>query len=125
MTKRRFSERRAGADRREEPRLALATDLRFLRSGPNGQEVLHGELLDASSTGIQMQLDRPLPLQECILIEIRDDQNRCLNLAAHVVWVEPASAAHRIGCELRKNLTRKQLVLLRQFVRKTESAATP
>jgi hypothetical protein len=61
-----------------------------------------------------------LALQECILIEIRDkQQERCLNLSAQVVWVEPdPQAVHSVGCELRKELTRKQLALLQQFVRK-------
>lgn len=78
--------------------------------------MLEGALLDVSTTGVRLLLERPLEPAERILIELRDDDQGCLNLPAQVVWRESSGERHHVGCELRLEMTRKQQALLRKFV---------
>lgn len=119
MNSRRHSfDRRSRQERRESPRVPLSSSVRFLRAGTDVDDVLPAELVDVSHTGLRIDLDTPLFQGECILIEVRDSNQHCFNLSAQVVWVEhsPTSAPHRVGCELRVELSRRQLMLMRELV---------
>ena len=111
------NDRRSRSERREYIRLNTTTSVRFLRSGATPEDVLSAELIDVSHCGIRILLDRPLIKGECILIEVRDADGRCCNLSAQAVWIESEfDQQHRVGCELRVELTRKQFTLLRELV---------
>jgi hypothetical protein len=122
MTNRRSSDsRRAKSerrveDRRDEPRLQSRTGLRFLRAGTNSQEILHGELLDVSPIGVRLKLDEELLVTEKLLVEILDEENRCCNLTAAVIWSEKSDDQKFLtGCELSVELTKTQQKLLEKF----------
>ena len=104
------------ADRRDEPRDKFETEIRFLRAESSADEILHGELLDVSATGIRVLLDDPLELSDRILVEVRGPGNRCFNLTAQVIWLE-RHGDHRqlVGCELCVELTAKQRALLQKL----------
>ena len=118
MSQRRLpADRRNQSDRRDQPRMTLAAELRFLRSGPAAHEVLEAELCDVSATGVRLTLDADLNPGDTVLMELRGEQERCLNLAAQVVWIEPGiERRHQVGCELRLELTRGQQSFLREFI---------
>jgi hypothetical protein len=79
--------------------------------------VLPAELVDVSHSGVSIEIDRPLICGECIAIEVRSADKYCFNLSAQAVWVESDDdRLHRVGCELRVELTRKQFLLLQQLV---------
>ena len=83
MDSRRHSfERRSRQERRESPRLNLASSVRFLRAGSEVDDVLPAQLVDVSNTGVRIDLDTPLFQGECILIEVRDANQHCFNLSA-------------------------------------------
>lgn len=116
------ADRRRTTERREYARLQTTTSVRFLRSGAVADEVLAGELTDVSHSGVNILLDRPLILGECIAIEVRDTDRHCFNLAARAVWVETdREGQHRAGCELCVELTRKQFLLLQELVARQPS----
>jgi len=122
MTNRRSSDSRRAdlerriEDRRDEPRQQSQTGLRFLRAGTNSQEILAGELLDVSPIGVRLKLDSELLVTEKLLIEILDEDNRCCNLTATVIWSEKSEdQKYLTGCELSAELTRGQQKLLEKF----------
>jgi len=110
-------DRRKRSERREYHRLSLNTTVRFLRSGAAPHEVLTARVLDVSPTGVRIELDEPLILGECVLIEIRESDRHSVNLSAQVVWVASAEDnQHSVGCELRVELARKQFLMLQELV---------
>ena len=107
---------RRTADRRDENRNVLEAQIRFLKAGASVDDALCGELLDVSAAGLRMVLDEPLNLGDTILVEVRPQDERCFNFTARVVWSEPHdSDRHRVGCELRVELTPKQWKVLEQI----------
>ena len=107
---------RRTADRRDSIREPSEARIRFLRAGTSTDEILAGELLDASVTGVRLLLEEQLLPTEKLLIEVRDGGNRCFNLTAEVVWSEPAGDHHyRVGCELCVELSAKQHALLNRL----------
>lgn len=90
--------------------------IRFLRAGTSTDEILGGELIDASITGVRLLLQDQLLPTEKLLIEVHDDQNRCFNLTAEVVWSETADEHYyRVGCELCVELSAKQHAMLNRL----------
>jgi len=112
---------RRDADRRFEERNESKTGVRFLRASDAANEVLHGELLDASATGIRVLLDKPLDESEKLLVEVRDTEDHCFNLMVEVIWTEVAEGRFHIGCELCVELSARQHALLKQLVANTRS----
>ena len=113
---RRGPDKRRSADRREEPRNKLEAGVRFLRVGEPANEVLHGELLDASVGGFRILFDDYLLPTDRILVEVNCANERCFNVSAQVIWVEETQQGRqRVGCELSADLTPKQHKLLQQF----------
>jgi hypothetical protein len=109
---------RRAADRRRSCRHRAEAAIRFLRAGGEIPEVLPGELLDVSATGVRLLLDGPLAEGDRLMIEIRDEDRRCVNLAADVVWVESTGGCFRIGCQLPVSLTPHVRGLLAIFRRR-------
>jgi len=116
-TPRRQSTDRRTGDRRLTDRMESSVNVRFLRSGSESRDVLQGELLDASRSGIQLLLDEQLHEAETMLIELWADQENCFNLSADVVWSVPAECdRYRVGCELRVDLSQRQFRLLKSCI---------
>ena len=110
--------RRANAERRlAERRLNVRTfaesSVRFLRSGTSAGDVLRGELLDASASGIGVVFEESLQVEEKLLLEVQDDDVHCFNLTEKVVWCdERDDGLHVVGCELCVGLTDRQYEML-------------
>ena len=122
MTNRRHLSRRnpipprRGIDRREEPRGTCETGIRFLRDGSSPNDVLTGELLDASLNGVQLLLNQQLESGDRILVEVRTENGACFNLTAQAVWADPVEDDQfRVGCELNVELSRRQFAALQEF----------
>jgi hypothetical protein len=118
QSRRESSDRRI-VDRRADARFASQTCIRFLRAGNDGEQILHGKLLDVSSVGIRFLFDeRPQP-SETVLVEARGENGHCFNLTAKVVWIESTDDDRfRVGCELRVELTEGQRRLLEEIAAK-------
>ncbi len=112
---RRKSTDRRVEDRRDTPRLNAQIDIRFMRADAPS-EILYGQLLEASPTGVGLLLDTPIATDERLLIEVRSEQS-CFNLTATARWVELASDSwFRVGCELAIELSAKQLRTLKKIL---------
>lgn len=122
MIDRRVSDRRddaddrRDADRRFDGRDDSKAGVRFLRAGSSLNEVLHGQLLDASATGIRVLLEEPLEESEKLLVEVRTAQDHCFNLMVEVIWAEVTEDRFHVGCELCVELSSRQHALLKQLV---------
>lgn len=113
---------RRNIDRRRTQRHYLDADIRFLRAGGAPHEILEGELLDVSRTGLRLALRNALVPDDRLLIEVRDQARACFNLTAVVVWVEPhAPGGVLVGCELCVDLSPKQHARLKQLAFGTRS----
>lgn len=113
---RRAGDDRRFQDRREVPRLASDASVRFLRVEGERHQVLSGELLDASPTGVRLLLDEPLAQREKLIVEVRSSANQCVNLTAQVVWCECADQGQfKVGCALAAELTDRQYARLNQI----------
>ncbi|NOX54621.1 MAG: PilZ domain-containing protein [Planctomycetes bacterium] len=114
---------RRKADRRQDPREPFEAPIRFLRSVNGGMEVLSGELMDVSASGIRILLDKALEQGERILVEVRLSSGECFNLSAQVVWVEHQPDRRcLVGCELQVDLTKRQFARLRALAAETSVA---
>lgn len=115
VSPRRNTTDRRAEDRRDTPRLNTQVDIRFMRADAPG-EILYGQLLQASPTGVRLLLDTPVVADERLLIEVRFEQT-CFNLTAIARWIEIASNSwFQVGCELSVELTSKQLRTLKKIL---------
>ena len=113
---------RRDADRRFDGRVSSDVRIRFLRAGKRSNEILRGLLADVSVSGIRILFEEPLRPGETLLVEVRDDEDRCFNLTAQVVWTEETDdGRHIVGCELCAALTDRQCKLLQKFTRSAAS----
>ena len=113
---RRYSADRRSTDRRSADRVAVEAGIRFLRAEHSAGQVLKGELSDVSATGVRILLEALLAVGEKVLIEVREDDERCFNMTAETVWVETLSdGRHQVGCELRVDLNARQLRTLKKL----------
>jgi hypothetical protein len=112
----RRSQDRRSTDRRLADRVTLDAGIRFLRAGSSKEQILSGELLDVSASGIRIALQAPVAVGEKVLVEVRDDAEQCFNMIADVVWAEPLNdGRHRVGCELCADLNARQLRTLKKL----------
>ena len=115
LNPRRQPDKRRSINRREKPRTKFEAEVRFLRVGDPANEVLHGELLDASVGGFRILFDDYLSPTDRILVEVTCANEHCFNLSAEVIWVEETQQGlQRVGCELSADLNPKQHKLLQQ-----------
>ncbi len=104
-------------ERREFLRVEVPRSVRFLRAAALPDEVLDAKLVDVSMGGIQLQLDAPLVMGEPIVVEITEPSRHICSLPATVVRIAEFPAdQHRVGCELKVELTRRQFETLRSLV---------
>ncbi|MDA1017853.1 MAG: hypothetical protein O3A00_25775 [Planctomycetota bacterium] len=102
-------------DRRDTPRQDAQVDIRFMRAELPG-DILFGQLMQASPTGVQLMLDQELSVGERLLIEVRQ-HDACFNLTGTVKWSESASRAwFRVGCQLAIELNAKQHRTLKRIL---------
>ena len=93
--------RRQMTDRHGNQRRISEAQIRFLRSSTSTDEVLHGKLLDASTTGLRLLLDDRPQTSDTLLIEARKSEGDGFNLSAQVVWTEPSDGGRfHVGCKL-------------------------
>jgi len=121
VPRRRCPDRRK-ADRRQDPREPFEAPIRFLRANEGAVEVLSGELMDVSASGIRILLDSALEQGARLLVEVRPTKGECFNLSAQVVWVEHQPDRRcLIGCELQVELTKRQFARLRALAAETSA----
>ncbi|HEX6987020.1 MAG TPA: PilZ domain-containing protein [Planctomycetaceae bacterium] len=112
---RRSFDRRAGERRR--PRLAVpGLPVRLLRGADGGKTVLTGRLLDISPTGVRLQIDGEVQVDEVLLIEARLAAG-CLNLAARVAWAKLEGEGIAVGCRLSAPPAGEKLAELRRLAK--------
>ena len=117
---RRQNGERRTADRRTEPRESLETAIRFLRAGLSIDEVLTGDLVDVSPSGIRILLDTPLEQGDKFLVEVRGTEDSCFNLSAEAIWIEHLpNRKCLIGCNLYVSLTNRQYARLQELATRT------
>jgi len=113
--RRQVSERRL-TERRLEPREPFEAGIRFLRAGSSVDEILSGELVDVSASGIRVLLNEPLEQRQKILVEVRGESEDCFNLLAEAIWIEHLPSCEcLIGCELCVELSRRQFARLQEL----------
>lgn len=107
---------RSGWERREARRVTVSRDVRFVRSGLHAGEVVAAELQDVSTTGLRIISESPLVVGETLQIDVDGGDYRC-HVTGDVVWIERTlDGAYNIGCELRTELSRRQMDLLHLFM---------
>jgi len=117
---RRSQTTRRVVDRRDGERIPAKASIRFMRSGKSGEEILHGELQDASTHGLRISFTESLQVGEALLIEFKSDDGDCLNTTARVVRVdENEGGRYNVGCEFRMALTRRQVETLKRIAQST------
>lgn len=105
-----------GSERREARRVRVSRDVRFVRSGLYAGDEVAAELQDVSTTGLRMISESPLVVGEVLEVHVEGDDDR-YQLTGDVVWIERTlDGSWNIGCELRTELTRRQIDLLHLFL---------
>lgn len=118
---RRFTLTRINPERREEerrdsPRFPVAASVRFLRATADSPEVIDGEVLEASLTGMRVVLDQPVRKNEQLLVEVSSDFHGSFNITSQIMWVEHTSEDGYIaGCEFCTILSLKQRAQLQRL----------
>lgn len=120
MSDRRQTDRRR-ADRRTDDRIDADAEIRFMKAGP-GREVLSGQLVETSSSGIRVALESATEPGEKLLVELQTPHGPCVNLTASVTWCEQApDGRYHAGCRLDVELSERHRRLLQQMA---ETAVT-
>lgn len=118
---RRFTLTRINPERREEerrdsPRFPVLASVRFLRATADGPEVIDGEVLEASLTGMRVVLDQPVRKNEQLLVEVGSDFHGSFNITAQIMWVEHTPEdCYIVGCEFCTILSLKQRAQLQRL----------
>ena len=95
--------RRRQADRRTQPRTATETGIRVIRAGQQSA-ILHGELLDASLSGLRMLFEEQLDVGDSLMVEVRTDE-RVFGFPVHVMWIETnADGRFLTGVDLQRDM---------------------
>ena len=111
-----FKPERREDERRDSPRFSIHADVRFLRATADGPEVIDGEVLEASLTGMRVILDQPVRKNEQLLVEVNSEFNGGFNVTAQIMWVElDLNDRHIAGCEFCTILSLKQRAQLQRL----------
>jgi hypothetical protein len=112
----RFSPERRDIERRESPRFPVTASVRFLRTTADTPDVINGDVIEASLTGIRVELDQPVRKGEQLLIEVTSQFNGGFNVTAQIMWVEIGeNDRHIAGCEFCTILSLKQRAQLQRL----------
>ena len=117
----RINPERREIERRDSPRFPVSAGVRFLRTAADFPEVIDGDVIEASLTGMRVVLERPVRKNEQLLVEVTSDFHGGFNITAQIMWVEETPEDYYIaGCEFCSILSLKQRA---QLQRLAESAA--
>lgn len=112
----RINPERREADRRESPRFPVSAAVRFLRANAEGPEVIEGEVIEASLTGMRVILDKPVRKGEQLLVEVTTEFNGSFSITAQIMWTERTPEDCCIaGCEFCTILSLKQRAQLQRL----------
>lgn len=111
-----FNPERREDERRDAPRFAVSASVRFLRAAATGPEVIDGEVLEASLTGMRVVLDQPVRKNEQLLVEVTSEIHGGFHVTAQIMWVEAdLDERHIAGCEFCTILSLKQRAQLQRL----------
>ncbi len=112
----RFSPERREDERRESPRFPVSGTVRFLRATDGAPDVIDGIIVEASLTGMRVELDQPVRKGEQLLVEVSSQLHGGFNITAQVMWVEADfDNRHIAGCEFCTILSLKQRAQLQRL----------
>ena len=112
----RINPERREVERRESPRFLVSATVRFLRATDDGPEVIDGEVMVASLTGMRVILDKPVRKNEQLLVEVSSEFHGGFNITAQIMWVEDTPEECFIaGCEFCTILSLKQRAQLQRL----------
>jgi PilZ domain-containing protein len=121
----RFAPERREGERRESPRFPVTASVRFLRATDNGPELIEGDMLEASLTGMRVSLGRPVRKGEQLLVEVCTEWHGNFSITAQIMWVErDAEDWHIAGCEFCSILSLKQRAQLQRLAEEAMVEAT-
>ena len=111
-----FKPERREDERRDSPRFPVSASVRFLRATADTPEVIDGDVIEASLTGMRVVLDQPVRKNEQLLVEVSSEQHGGFNVTAQIMWVEiGADDRHIAGCEFCTILSLKQRAQLQRL----------
>lgn len=112
----RINPERREDERRESPRFPVSASVRFLRATDDGPEVIDGDVMEASLTGMRVILDKPVRKNEQLLVEVSSDFHGGFNITAQIMWVEDTPEECFIaGCEFCTILSLEQRAQLQRL----------
>lgn len=83
-----FNPERREIERRDSPRFPVSASVRFLRTTDDGPEVIDGDVIEASLTGMRVVVDQPVRKNEQLLVEVKSDFHGGFNITAQIMWFE-------------------------------------
>ena len=112
----RINPERRAEERRDSPRFPVSASVRFLRATNDAPDVIDGEVLEASLTGMRVVLDQTVRKNEQLLVEVTSDFHGGFNVTAQIMWVEVTPEECFIaGCEFCTILSLKQRAQLQRL----------
>lgn len=112
----RMNPERRDTERRDSPRFPVTASVRFLRAAPDGPDVIDGDVMEASLTGMRVVLEQPVIKNEQLLVEVNSDFHGGFNVTAQIMWVEHTPEGCCIaGCEFCSILSLKQRAQLQRL----------
>ena len=112
----RLNPERRETERRDSPRFPVTAGVRFLRAADDGPDVIDGDVMEASLTGMRVILDQPVRKNEQLLVEVTSDFHGGFNVTAQIMWVESTPEEYYIaGCEFCSILSLKQRAQLQRL----------
>lgn len=107
---------RRDTERRETPRFTVAASVRFLRANDDEPDVIDGDVIEASLTGMRVVLNQPVRKNEQLLVEVTSEFHGGFNVTAQIMWVESTPEGSYIaGCEFCSILSLKQRAQLQRL----------
>jgi hypothetical protein len=96
MNERRQPPQRLNPEHRESPRFPVAAGVRILRAAEDGSDVIDGDVMEASLTGMRVVLDQPVRKNEQLLVEVTSEFHGGVNVTAQIMWDREHS--RRVRC---------------------------
>ncbi len=111
-----FSPERRDGERRESPRFPVSASVRFLRATSSQPDVIDGEVMEASLTGMRVVLQQSVRKGEQLLVEVATEMHGGFSITAQIMWVEQSDDdCHIAGCEFCTILSLKQRAQLQRI----------
>ena len=112
----RLNPERRETERRDSPRFPVTAGVRFLRAADDGPDVIDGDVMEASLTGMRVVLDQPVRKNEQLLVEVTSEFHGGFNVTAQIMWVESTpEECYIAGCEFCSILSLKQRAQLQRL----------